>query len=295
MIALTGATGYIGSALLRVLEDGGQPLVTVGRQTQQGVAHRSLDLSAKAGFREALAGVHTLVHCAGIAHHKGSAQVLEQVNVLATLALADAALDAGCRKFVFLSSLNLVPAEQPAAEVPVSQLPPPKDAYGASKWRAEQRLEAMLQGSQCQLLIVRPALVYDDPPVASLAQLSALVNRWPLSMPPLGSRSMVARPDLVALLAELAVAPVQGRAVQRIAVTDGECYNLRQIAQALRVGSPPWVPVPASLLWLMSGLRDRINGLPSGSTWRGLSGRKWCGQGPRPAGFQPTVTLDGER
>ena len=280
MFALTGATGYIGRALGPALLDAGlqskgQSLVTLGRRALAGVAHRPLDLQSAAGYRDALAGVRCIIHCAGIAHHNGEAPDYERVNLRSTVSLADAALSVGCRHFVFVRSLNIVPPDCNDAGLPARRLSRPTDDYARSKWQAEQQLEALFAGSDTALTIIRPALVYDRELVANLAQLARVLSRLPLQLPAVGRRSMVSRPDLVAAIVDAAIAEPP-RGVRRLAISDGQCYDLQRIGRAFNDGGAIRLPVPAlSLRWL-AALRDRWAGLPGGTTWAGLAGEKWC-------------------
>ena len=169
MLGLTGATGYIGRALLPALQSAGFPVTTVGRRAvAPDVPHRQLDLRSAAGYRDALMDMQGLIHCAGVAHNLGGASDYELVNRRATISLADAALSTGCRHFVFISSLNVVSADAIDAEAPARSLPRPNDPYARSKWETEQQLEALLAGSDTRLTIIRPALVYDRELVANL-------------------------------------------------------------------------------------------------------------------------------
>lgn len=292
MLLVTGATGYLGRALLPALFTVGQPLVTLGRQRYRSdVSHQQLDLADTRHIRPLVAGVSTVVHCAGIAHESAPPALYQRVNVDGTEALASAALDAGCQHFVFISSLNVVPHQIVDPQVSVCQLPPPADSYAASKWRAEQRLEALFQSSDAALTIVRPALIYDRECVANLALLARWLERVPVRLPAVGQRSMICRQDLVATLLRLVAD--QGSGVQRLAVTDGQCYRLGRIGDALRSRSPVLsVVVPASVLRFAAGLRDFAAGRTAGTSWTGLAGDKWCHPTGQAMGCTPKFRLE---
>ncbi|MEE4202975.1 MAG: NAD-dependent epimerase/dehydratase family protein [Halieaceae bacterium] len=291
MLGLTGATGYIGRALLPALQSAGCTVTTVGRRpVGADIPHRQLDLRSAAGYRDALVDMQSLIHCAGVAHNLGGASDYELVNRRATVSLADAALSTGCQHFVFISSLNVVSAGAMDAEAPARRLPRPNDHYARSKWETEQQLEALLAGSDTRLTIIRPALVYDRELVANLAVLERWLSRIPVTLPAVGRRCMVSRPDLVAEI--VGSLGTEAGSLRRIAVTDGECYDLKRIGRVLGGGLKVGVPVPALVLKLVSALRDRWSGLPGGTTWTGLAGDKWCARGSRDLPITPRLTLE---
>lgn len=282
MLLLTGASGYLGRALSQVLAARNFDVITAGRHHDSVslLPWRELDLAKAGHARSALAGVEQVIHCAGIAHNNGALADYDRVNVKGTLMLAEAALCHGVGRFVLVSSLNVVPAESDSAELPVDNYPLPKNAYAASKWRAEHQLKALLAGSECELIIVRPALIYDRVLVANLALLRKIARRLPLAFPNVGARSMVARPDLVALLVAIAASPLPrhqaSSAPLHVAAVDGQCYSARTISRVL-AGADAWqIPLPSWCWRTFADVWDRYQNLPSGQTWSSLSENHWC-------------------
>src|SRR5437867_1158448 len=146
LLALTGATGFIGQYLLRELPKRGYRLrmllrrpASVPMLTASAVIG---DLARPQNMSAALEGVDAVIHSAGLAH--GMSGVPEDdyrvLNTEATIGLARAARRAGAKRFVFLSSIRA--QSGPTAEHVLSEeLPPqPTDAYGRSKLAAEQGL-----------------------------------------------------------------------------------------------------------------------------------------------------------
>ena len=68
-----------------------------------------------------------------------------RVNVLGTIALAEAALEAGCRRLVFASSGGTVYGEPDPADLPIDERYPPRvtNPYGVSKRSAEDYLASL--------------------------------------------------------------------------------------------------------------------------------------------------------
>jgi uncharacterized protein YbjT (DUF2867 family) len=111
MILLTGATGTIGSALLRRLTGAGEPVRCLVRDPRRLGADRVRvqiamgDLADPPSFRNALRGVRTVVHLAAAIRDEPHASI-EELNAVATLRLVRAAERAGARRFVFFSAMG---------------------------------------------------------------------------------------------------------------------------------------------------------------------------------------------
>jgi NADH dehydrogenase len=111
MILLTGATGTVGSALLRRLTAEPQPLRCLVRDPRRLGDQRVRvqialgDLAAPASFRNALRGVDTVVHLAASIRDQPGGSI-EELNAIATLRLVRAAERAGARRFLFFSALG---------------------------------------------------------------------------------------------------------------------------------------------------------------------------------------------
>jgi uncharacterized protein YbjT (DUF2867 family) len=111
MILLTGATGTVGSALLRRLTGAGEPVRCLVRDPRRLGHHRVRvqialgDLADPPSFRHALRGVSTVVHLAAAIRDAPHASI-EELNAVATLRLVRAAERAGARRFVFFSAMG---------------------------------------------------------------------------------------------------------------------------------------------------------------------------------------------
>src|ERR1700746_3903293 len=146
LLALTGATGFIGPHLLRVVPKGGHRLrVRLRRPAALPTSTASAvigDLARPQNMSAALEGVDAVIHSAGIA--AGMSGVPEDdyrvLNAEATIELARAARRAGAKRFVFLSSIRAQCGPTAAAVLTESMEPKPTDAYGRSKLAAERGL-----------------------------------------------------------------------------------------------------------------------------------------------------------
>jgi nucleoside-diphosphate-sugar epimerase len=193
-ILITGATGRIGSRLVpRMLElrDRVRLLVRTEEQAetfrQQGAEAVIGDLLEPDSLLPAVAGVQAIVHLAAFFRGASPAQT-RAANVEGTLALAQAAQQAGVSRFVYAST-NLVYGSgrgRPAREEDQPQ-PSPDSAYPQTKRLAEQALQAL----NLDLCILRLAFVYGegDPHLAEAA-------RWALTWPPAKRLHMLHHADV---------------------------------------------------------------------------------------------------
>jgi nucleoside-diphosphate-sugar epimerase len=253
LIALTGATGFVGRHLmadlsrrgyqLRVLLRRPVPEFTTGEQVVIG------DLASPINLNEAMRGVDYVIHSAGIAHAMSGRPEddYRRVNRDATRALAIAARQAGVKRFVFLSSVRAQCG--PTSDLPVSDddVPRPTDAYGRSKLEAEEALAE----TGIPFAALRPTLVYGPGVKGNLAALFRLARKpWPL---PFGGfraqRSMVGLETLAGAIAHvIALDKPPNRA---FLVSDPESVSLAEIITAYRRGlgrSPGLIPVPPGML-----------------------------------------------
>jgi nucleoside-diphosphate-sugar epimerase len=170
-ILVTGASGFIGSALVPALAARGHEVVALERAAVG-------DLAAVKDWPRVLAGAEAAVHLAGIAHRRGAdLERLRAVNVDAARALGQAAAAAGAR-LIFLSSVKVLGEETAGAPLDESSPLAPRDAYGRSKADAEGALRAI---ANLRLTILRPPLVYGPGVKANfLALLRAIGRGWPL-------------------------------------------------------------------------------------------------------------------
>jgi UDP-glucose 4-epimerase len=83
-----------------------------------------------------------------------------ETNVLATVELARAAADAGCRRFVFVSSGGAMYGQPEALPAPESTPVAPESIYGASKAAAELYLDVVARQTGMEVAVVRPSNVY---------------------------------------------------------------------------------------------------------------------------------------
>lgn len=259
-VFVTGATGFIGSALIsRLLVEPNRAV----RATVRESAFRAFptgvdiapvgDIGPATDWHEAVAGMDTVIHLAARVHmmRDTSADPLAEfrkVNTEGTLNLARQAAAAGVRRFIFLSSVKVNGETGLFRE---SDPENPQDAYAVSKFEAEQGLRAIAAGTGMEVTIIRPPLVYGPGVKANFQALVRAVQRGvPL---PLGAidnrRSLVAIDNLIDLIVTCIDHP--SAANETFLVSDGEDLStpelVRRLARAM--GRPArLIPVPPGLL-----------------------------------------------
>lgn len=268
MILVTGATGFVGNAVLQRLrlDDPSQSVAVAVRaqhhgEWPQGVLPRPLgDLGGSPLDGTLFEGVSAVVHCAGRAHimrDTASAPLVEfrRVNVEGTLQLARLAAQAGVKRFVYISSVKVNGERtQPGQAFGADDIAQPEDAYGISKMEAEQGLRTLAEQTGMEWVVIRPPLVYGPGVKANFASLMRWVQRGiPL---PLGAvhnrRSLVALDNLVDLIVLCTSHPAAAR--QTFMVSDGEDIStadlVRRMAKA--AGRPAHlIPLP---VWMLRAL-----------------------------------------
>lgn len=236
-VLVTGANGFIGRALCAHLHKVGHQVVASVRRPC-GLANEFVVDEAGSTWAHALLGCDVVIHLAGRAHvmHEESVdplQAFRAANVDASARLASLAAQAGVRRFVFMSSIK-VNGERTSLDCPFTpnDMPMPEDAYGVSKWEAEQALQSIAQTSQMELVVIRPPLVYGPGVKGNFSRLIQWV-RAGIPMP-LGAvhnkRSMVALENLVlftALCANFAESPKAAGEV--FLVSDGDDVSTTEL------------------------------------------------------------------
>lgn len=272
-ILVTGATGFVGSALItRLLETDTISLVRAAQRRDGSSSKQSPrlehintgNLSDQTDWRPALAGIDVVAHCAARVHvmNEQAADPLAEfrrANVEGTLALARQARDAGVKRFIFISSIK-VNGEQTAPGKPYTadDTPMPVDSYGTSKLEAERELLQLAKEGAMEVVIIRPVLVYGPGVKANFLSMMRWMDKGvPL---PLGGirhnrRSIVSLDNLTDLITTCLTHPAASNQV--FLAADGEALSTTELLErtARALNKPArLLPVPASWLSLAAQL-----------------------------------------
>ena len=163
-ILVTGATGFVGSRLAeRLVADGARVRAGVRRPDAlevPGAEAVALDLTDPSGFAAAVDGVDVVINVAAWVGFGDDSQAMA-INVDGPLALFAAASDAGVSRFVQYSTCGVL-GKSPTNPISGDTPPDPnqKDTYHRSKALLEPAIRSAAEGSDTELVILRPGLVY---------------------------------------------------------------------------------------------------------------------------------------
>jgi nucleoside-diphosphate-sugar epimerase len=295
-VLVTGATGFVGTALCDVLTASGYGVVPAVRG-RSGMPHEVVvgNLDASTDWQDALSGCDAVVHLAARVHVMNDTvqdplALYRATNTEATLNLARQAAQAGVKRFVFISSIK-VNGEGRDTAYRETDVPAPEDAYAISKWEAEQGLQRIARETGLEVVILRPPLVYGPGVKANFLRLMKTIQRgWPL---PLGAirnrRSLLYLGNFVDAIRLCVEHP--GAAGRTFLLDDGAAVStpdlIRAVAHAM--GLPArLLTVPVGVLALagaLVGKRAAVARL-AGSLWVDNSFIRSC------LGWTPPFTME---
>ena len=182
-VLVTGASGFLGRALVAALAEAGYSVRAAVRRLPAPAFGSDVEVVRHADFvhdvdwRPLLDGVDKVVHLAGISRGGAKPELYDRINRQATAQLADAAAAAGVDHFVFISSIHA--QSGPAADHALTEhdAPAPTDARGRSKLAAEKAV----RGAGIPFTILRLVPVYGPGMTGGLGLLlRAAATRLPL-------------------------------------------------------------------------------------------------------------------
>jgi nucleoside-diphosphate-sugar epimerase len=181
-VALTGASGYIGSRLSERLVRAGHEVVALDRDpSPRQLAARLVrcDLTEPAAYADALRGIDLICHLAAAKGDWGISDAeYRRDNLLATDALLAAARRAGVRHWIFYSTVSVLGPSGLALD---EQAPHrPANAYGATKAECEALLERYVrEDAGARVVVIRPSVVYgpENPWNTNIFRLIDAVHR----------------------------------------------------------------------------------------------------------------------
>ncbi|MCE7648602.1 UDP-glucose 4-epimerase family protein [Vibrio fluvialis] len=277
-VLLTGASGFVGSVLNAAMINYYQvlPAVRDKHSVDFDVCVEVQEIDKNTQWVEALSGVHCIIHCAARVHimNDSSSDSLAEfrtVNTEGTLNLARQAVEAGVKRFIFLSSIK-VNGESTSNGEPFTVFDQclPENPYGMSKSEAEIQLVALAKDSGMEVVIIRPTLVYGPGVKANFASLMNLVTKGlplPFGCITHNKRSLVFIDNLVDLIITCIDHPKAANQV--FLVSDDHDVSTSEMVRemAIALGKPSWqLPIPvwcyklAGKLFNKSEVVDRLIG-----------------------------------
>jgi nucleoside-diphosphate-sugar epimerase len=267
-VLVTGASGFVGQALVRRLIAAGISVRATSRHEPfPGIAPVEWrcvsDAAPVRAWHEALAGCDAVIHLAALAHQigresRGRSAEFRRVNVELTRIVARASVTAGVKRVVFLSSIAAM-CSHSEQRVDESCRCEPEDDYGRSKLEAERALESELSGGAVDWCVLRAPLIYGPGNPGNMARLLRLTDSGlPL---PLGAirnqRSFIFVDNLIDAIVTVVTHASAIRATYLVG--DDSDFSTPQLVRALAAAREQrvrLVAVPVAVLKLIGQLGD---------------------------------------
>ncbi|QPC83236.1 NAD-dependent epimerase/dehydratase family protein [Phototrophicus methaneseepsis] len=263
---VTGGTGFVGSHIVRTLNEAGHTVRVLHRTTSKLDALTGLDYESAIGdvtdlnaLRAACAGVDWVFHVAAVADYwRANVQHMADVNIEGTRKVLRAARESGVQRVIFTSSAAAVGLgyDQPSDEEQPFNMRPQHFPYGYTKARAEAVVAEAVAAGQ-DVVTVNPAVIM-GPGDLNMISGTFVVQLWRyrwLAPATYGGIAVIDVRDVARL--HLAAAE-KGRTGQRyILSTANYTYEtwFGMIADALGI-APPTFYIPTFLLPIAAGLFD---------------------------------------
>jgi uncharacterized protein YbjT (DUF2867 family) len=253
-VAVTGASGFVGSHVARALLASGCDVVLVARHADRAAIpdgeHAvwvAADIDDETTLARALTGCESVIHCAGINLGRGS-QSYTKVHVRGTDRVVRAARAAGVRRIALVSFLRARPACG--------------SAYHESKWAAEE----IVRSSGLEYTILKAGVIYGRGD-HMLDHLSRALTTFPMFLlVGFGSRRML-RPVAVEDVARILVASVRDERLNDVTVPVLGPEELTLASAVRRVASvigrrPRYIPAPAAVHRVLAWVLERVMTIP---------------------------------
>ena len=201
-IALTGATGHLGQALVPALLEAGHQVRLLHRSTpgrhvpdaRPGLSHHVVNPLDVTSVAQALRGAHAVVHAA--AALTGDEHTQRQATVTGTEVMLQAMLQAGVTRLVGISSLSvydysaLTPGSTLSEHTPLESQPQLRDVYTRCKLEQDALFRQFAQ-SGAPVVVLRPGIFHSTPcPWPFSLGMKLPGQRW-LLMGPLNSQAEI--------------------------------------------------------------------------------------------------------
>jgi nucleoside-diphosphate-sugar epimerase len=188
-VLVTGAAGFLGSHVTELLVERDQhprALVRPG-ETLRGVDTaevdvRTGDLRDPATIGQALRGAECVVHCAARTAPWGSEAEYERTNVRGLETLVSAAMAAGVRRLVHVSSITVHGNDVGGEADERAALRAEPNPYSRTKVAGERLLERMIRELHAPVTIVRPGWIYGPRDMNSFARLAHQIQKRQMVM-----------------------------------------------------------------------------------------------------------------
>lgn len=234
---LTGAHGFLGSAILRQTINSGIPFIATDRfPCKDYVAgeYVAADILDSRSISNIMIDVDRVCHVAGLAHvfdrSQISSQSFQDINVSGTENIARAAAAAGVKYFIFISSVSVYGGVSHGKDE-LSECHP-ENPYALSKWEAERILIDFCQKEKINLTILRLATLYGEGDPGNVRRLIRLIDRGQFIWIGRGEnlKSLLHREDAARACVSVLLSPSSGIHIYNVAAPP---YRMQDIVQKI--------------------------------------------------------------
>lgn len=165
MILVTGANGFLGSALLESLLAQGFIARGIIRSSHVSNLYYSVpNYLAVDALSPVLREAEMIIHTAAIAHVSNisnNSNIYDEVNFQLTKMLAEESVRQGVRRFIYISSIKVNgETTSPGSSFTHDDRPDPQDRYAESKFKAEMALQEIALREDIEVIIIRSPIIY---------------------------------------------------------------------------------------------------------------------------------------
>ena len=304
-VLVTGATGFVGLVLVKeLLARSNLEIITAPRRYSLDIPNKIPqriigEITSNTQWSETLKDVESVIHIAARAHilkekAKSSIDEFRETNTASTLNLARQAVQAGIKRFIFISTIGVNGNYNTSPFLETNKVAP-QGSYAVSKYEAELGLLALATESDMEIVIIRPPLVYGPNAPGNFGHLLQWVNKRnhvPLPLP-FGAihnqRSLIALDNLTSFIIHCIDHPKAANEI--FLISDGQDVSTTKLLQkiATAFGKKAWLfPVPVSLMTLVAKL------LGKGDVATRLFGSLQIdsSKARNLLGWQPVITMD---
>jgi nucleoside-diphosphate-sugar epimerase len=250
-VLVTGATGFIGTNFCET-----ETRLSLFKLSSHIRINESSRLNRALG--KELEGHSVVLHLAGLAHNNYSVQELHRINHLGTLELATAAGQAGVKRFIFLSTVNVHGSF--SGEYPFTETSDLDESLSQLKIATEKGLVDIGADTGMEITIVRSVLVYGKDAPGNVGRLNKLVSILRIS--PFGlirnKKSLISVANLCDFLYTCCIHAKAGDEV--FLVSDDDVVSTPELLSSIALGLGRKIyhlPVPVRVLSFLGGLCSR--------------------------------------
>jgi nucleoside-diphosphate-sugar epimerase len=280
-IAVTGASGFLGRYIVKVLHEAGAQVVAVVRNPEKvpelkrdGIELRLADLSDTAAMANAFRGCDAVIANAGQVSLNPDYDVLIRQNMDGTRNSLQACADAGVARVITISSASVYQKLLP--DIAIDESAPLRTAndkrhrfsiYAISKSLAEQEGWRLAESLQLQMTSIRPYSIYGAFDQHSFSHWYEWLLRWPVATPyPVGlNLPMIYAGDLAEAICGTIDCPAANGKAFNVGGENIDFWDFYNIWAAAGGDHPAWrimLPVPFKRLYSDALIRQTLHWQP---------------------------------